>query len=117
MGIDPKRGDIWYIGLDPVVGQEMTKTRRCVVISSDALRRRELRTIVPITTWREKFWEDSLKIPLNPTSTNGLDSESAVDAIQHRTVSLERFSDYVGYITADELEAIVLAVGMVIEHP
>ncbi len=117
MGVDPRRGDIWFVGLDPVAGQEMKKTRRCVVISSNALRRREIRTIVPITTWQEKFWEDSLQVPLRQTTTNGLDRESAADAIQHRSVSIERFSDYVGYITADELEAIVLAVGEVIEHP
>ncbi len=117
MGKDPRRGDIWFIGLDPVVGQEIQKTRRCVVISSDALRRRELRTIAPVTSWQEKFWEDSLKVPLNPTATDGLTSESAADALQPRTVALERFDNYVGYITADEVEAIVLAVGEVIEHP
>ncbi|MBC8142539.1 MAG: type II toxin-antitoxin system PemK/MazF family toxin [Armatimonadetes bacterium] len=51
MGIDPKRGDIWFVALEPIVGQEMQKSRRCVVISSDALRRREIRTIVPVTSW------------------------------------------------------------------
>ncbi|MBC8142538.1 MAG: hypothetical protein H7Y38_13990 [Armatimonadetes bacterium] len=58
-----------------------------------------------------------MKVPLSPTATNGLNRESAADAVQHRSVETERFSDYVGYITADELEAIVLAVGVVIEHP
>lgn len=117
MATDPMRGDIWYVTLDPVEGQEMQKTRPCVVVSSDSLRKRQLRTIVPITSWQEKFWEDSLKIPLNPSSTNGLENESAADALQPRTVALERFTDYCGYVTEDELEAIVLAIGEVIEHP
>jgi mRNA interferase MazF len=117
MAIDPKRGDIWLVELDPVQGQEMQKKRPCVVVSSDGLRKRQIRTIVPITTWQEKFWEDSLKVPLNPTTSNGLDNESAADALQPRTVALERFRDYFGYVTADELEAIVLAIGEVIEHP
>jgi mRNA interferase MazF len=115
--IDPKRGEIWMVELDPVVGQEMQKIRPCVVISSNALRKRALRTIVPVTTWQEKFWEDELKIPLNPTATNGLDNESAIEALQPRTIALERFKDYLGRVTADELEAAIIAVGEVIEHP
>ena len=33
----PKRGDVWLVNLDPVVGREIAKTRPGVVISPDEL--------------------------------------------------------------------------------
>jgi mRNA interferase MazF len=94
MLIDPKRGEIWTIGLEPVIGQEIHShgyTRPCIVVSSDALRTRQLRTVVPITAWQEKFRLDPLKILLLPDNINGLDKDSVADPLQIRTISLERF--------------------------
>ncbi|NRB07103.1 MAG: type II toxin-antitoxin system PemK/MazF family toxin, partial [Richelia sp.] len=33
--INPKRGEIWLVQLDPTVGQELRKTRPAVVINSE----------------------------------------------------------------------------------
>jgi len=33
----PKRGDVWLVNLDPVIGREIAKTRPGVVISPDEL--------------------------------------------------------------------------------
>jgi mRNA interferase MazF len=117
---DPKRGEIWMIGLEPIVGQEIHShgyTRPCVVISSDALRKRRLRTVVPITTWQEKFDNDPLQIFLEAHASNGLEKDSSADSTQVRTVALERFDTLKGIVTEEELEAMVLAVGLVIQHP
>jgi mRNA interferase MazF len=35
MTINPKRGEIWLVNLDPTVGAEIKKTRPALVISSD----------------------------------------------------------------------------------
>ncbi len=32
-----KRGEIWLVALDPVVGGEIQKTRPCLVVSPDEL--------------------------------------------------------------------------------
>ena len=118
--IDPKRGEIWSIYLEPIVGQEIHShgaTRPGIVVSSNALRAREIHTIVPVTAWQEKWKIDPLKIFLPPTSANGIVKDSAAETAQVRTVSLERFNYRLGVVTDEELEAIVLGVGMVIEHP
>ncbi len=35
MTINPKRGEIWLINLDPTIGAEIKKTRPAVVVNSD----------------------------------------------------------------------------------
>ncbi len=93
--INPKRGEIWQAELHPGRGSELQKTRPCVVISYDGIRRLPVRLVVPITAWQPGFVNQPWKALLVPDSTNGLTKESA-DTIQTRCVDLERFADYVG---------------------
>ena len=53
--INPKRGEIWLIDLNPTRGQELQKTRPAIVISTDLFQTIALRIIIPITTWQDKF--------------------------------------------------------------
>lgn len=49
-----RRGDIWWVVLDPVEGSEIRKTRPAVVITADALNRaRRTVVIVPLSTGPE----------------------------------------------------------------
>jgi mRNA interferase MazF len=46
-----RRGDIWWVNLDPTRGREIRKTRPAVVITADALNRaRRTVVIVPLST-------------------------------------------------------------------
>jgi mRNA interferase MazF len=46
-----RRGDIWWVNLDPAQGSEIRKTRPAVVITADALNRaRRTVVIVPLST-------------------------------------------------------------------
>ncbi len=53
--INPRRGEIWLVDLNPTRGQEIQKTRPVVIISAEAFQPIPLRIIVPITSWQEKF--------------------------------------------------------------
>ena len=47
----PKRGDIFWVNLDPTVGTEIRKKRPAVIISNDAANRRYHQvTVVPLTS-------------------------------------------------------------------
>ncbi len=46
----PKRGEIYWVRLDPTDGKEINKTRPCVVISSDLANQSELIVVAPITS-------------------------------------------------------------------
>ncbi|WP_150680952.1 type II toxin-antitoxin system PemK/MazF family toxin [Pandoraea pneumonica] len=46
-----KRGDVWFVVLDPTVGSEIRKTRPCVVVSPARMHQR-VRTVIvaPLTS-------------------------------------------------------------------
>ncbi len=49
-----KRGDIWWVALDPSQGSEISKTRPCLVMTSDTLNRlRRTVVVVPLSTAAE----------------------------------------------------------------
>lgn len=80
----PKRYDIVLVGLDPVIGSEMAKTRPAVVVSADEMNA-ALETVVvcPLTTKLHPLWRSRVQI-----TTGGKRAEIAVDQI--RTVSGKR---------------------------
>jgi len=53
----PKRGDIFWICLDPAIGSETQKTRPCIVLSNNAQNKKSLRVIIaPITSNVKKIY-------------------------------------------------------------
>ena len=111
----PKRGEIWDIDLNPTKGQEINKTRPAVVISSDGIGKLPLKIIVPITEWQSSFEGNLWHVPLQPSAVNGLSKNSAADALQVRSLSLERFVKRRGRATKQELEEIVQALAAIVE--
>jgi mRNA interferase MazF len=112
---NPKRGEIWDIDLNPTKGQEINKTRPAVVISSDGVGKLRLKIIVPITEWQTAFEGNFWHVLLQPTPVNGLTKNSAADALQVRSLSLERFVKCRGRATNQELEEIVQALAAIVE--
>ncbi|NJL77116.1 MAG: type II toxin-antitoxin system PemK/MazF family toxin [Saprospiraceae bacterium] len=53
-----KRNEIWWINLDPTVGQEIQKTRPCIVVNDDSVGILPLRVVVAITLleWIKLFF-------------------------------------------------------------
>lgn len=45
-----RRGEVWWVRLDPTVGHEIQKTRPCLVVSPDELNRHRMCVIVPLTS-------------------------------------------------------------------
>jgi len=47
--LTPRRGELWWVSLDPTVGSEINKPRRCLVLSNNILNeRRRTVTVVPL---------------------------------------------------------------------
>ena len=48
---EPKRGEVWWVSLDPTQGAEIKKTRPCLVITANTLNRfRRTVVVVPFST-------------------------------------------------------------------
>ena len=111
----PKRGEIWIVDLNPTRGAEINKIRPAVVVSSDSIGILPVKLIAPITKWKESFSGIEWLVPISPDSTSGLTYESAVDALQVRGISVDRFVKKVGRTTASQIEEISTAMAIVVE--
>lgn len=108
-----KRGEVWRVCLDPTVGDEIQKTRPCVVISADGIGRLRLKTIVPVTAPAKEqvLWH----VPVAPLSSNGLSKPSVADALQIRSLSHSRFVIKLGRLTAQQMDDVAAAAAIVLE--
>lgn len=113
-GHNPCRGEVWTVGLDPTSGDEMAKTRPCVIIGVDSMRRLSLRVVIPFTKWKPDFDTAPWHVRVDPTPSNGLAKVSSADANQIRSVSTDRFVRRVGVLDAASVEDIAAAVGIVV---
>ncbi|WP_414530409.1 type II toxin-antitoxin system PemK/MazF family toxin [Nodularia chucula] len=94
-----QNGEIWLVQLDPTKGQEIQKTRPAVVISSDIFNSIPMRIIIPIATWQPKFQNRPFMIPIQKKDENGLDSDSAGNVLQVRSVTTQRFVRCLGKVS------------------
>ncbi len=61
----PKRGEIYWIKLDPAMGTEMQKTRPCLILSNNSQNKKGLRVIAaPITSKIKHLYPFEAKILL-----------------------------------------------------
>lgn len=80
----PKRGDIFWVTLDPTIGSEIQKTRPCVVISNNAQNKRSPRVIIaPITSQVKKIYPFEANVEIE-----GKEGKALLDQI--KTVDKQR---------------------------
>ena len=116
MALDPKRGEIWLVDLEPTRGSKMQKIRPVVVLSSDAIRSLSVRVAVPLTGWHEQFQSSPWKVRVEPDSENKLTKTSAADGLQLRCLSLDRFSKRLGVLAKSVIEEIIYAVNYCLDE-
>jgi mRNA interferase MazF len=89
-----KRGEIWVVGFDPVVGHEQAGQRPALVVSADAFNGSGagLVTVLPITSKPRKL---PSRVRIAPPE-GGLRFESWVVCEQVRTVSNQRLISRLG---------------------
>jgi mRNA interferase MazF len=114
--INPSRGEIWLVQLDPTRGQEIQKTRPVVVISSDMFGAIPMRIIIPIATWQPKFQNRPFMIPIQQTDENGLDSDSAGNVLQVRSVTTERFVRCLGKVSSNVMQELLAGLIICIDY-
>lgn len=111
----PLRGEVWRVEFNPTKGDEIQKQRPAIVISTDSFNPLKTKLVVPLTTWQERFANAQWMVKIVADGNNGLDHDSAADALQLRCVSYERFVTKLGVIQASDLDEIATAIAIVIE--
>ncbi len=96
------RGDIYLADLDPVVGNEISKTRPVLVVSNNINNRYAgTVTVLPITSKKlNKMYPFEL---LLPKGTGNLPKDSKVKADQIRTLDKTRLVKYIGKLKNEHM--------------
>ena len=108
--LDPKQGEVWMVDFTPQRGAEISKMRPAIVVSADEIGRLPLRIVVPVTEWKDKFAVCPWFTEISPSTSNGLMKLSGADGFQIKSMSCERFNRRLGWVSASELEDIILAI-------
>jgi mRNA interferase MazF len=104
-----KRGDVWWVGLDPSQGSEIKKTRPCVVLTHDTLNRlRRTVVVVPLSTAAKPYPPITV-----PVSCQGQSAAAIVDQI--RAVAKYRLKSRIEALPAAEMEELCQAVSSILE--
>jgi mRNA interferase MazF len=94
-----RRGELYWVDLEPVRGSEANKARPAVIVSNDAANRaaqghqRGVVTVVPVTPNVSRVLPFQVLLPLGSC---GLSSDSKAQAEQVRSVSAHRLSGRIG---------------------
>jgi mRNA interferase MazF len=97
-----RRGDIYLVDLDPVLGSEANKRRPAVIVSNDGANLtaqglgRGVVTIVPLTSNVAQVYPFQVLLPAAET---GLTRDSKAQAEQVRSVAVGRVGARLGAIT------------------
>jgi mRNA interferase MazF len=106
----PRRGDVFWVNLDPVIGTEIRKTRPAVVVSNDSCNRYGARVVVsPITSNIDSRYPGEAMIEVKGRQGRALGD-------QIRSIDKRRLKARVSSLTADEMaridEALAITLGL-----
>ena len=103
------RGEIRWVDLDPVRGNEAAKRRPAVIVSNDGANATASRlgrgviTVVPVTSNVDRVFPFQV---LLDAATTGLERNSKAQAEQVRSVAVERIGHRIGMVTGELLQAV-----------
>ena len=105
----PRRGEIYWVDLDPTVGSEIAKTRPCLVVSNDVGNQYSERVIIaPVTSGSvSRVYPFEVLIP---AGQGGVRTTSKVALDQIRTVDKQRLGRWVGMLPPGLMQAVDQAI-------
>lgn len=101
-----RRGDIYWVDLEPARGSEANKVRPAVIVSNDAANRamdrtgRGVVTVVPVTSNVSRILPFHV---LLSAEDSGLSTDSKAQAEQVRAVAADRLRSRIGELSAAAL--------------
>lgn len=100
----PKRGEIWMVSLEPVIGSEIGKKRPALVISNDQNNQfADTVTILPITSKTEKIYPFETLLLKEEC---GMPLDSKVKANQIRTIDKKRLVKLLSNLPQEKLKQV-----------
>lgn len=91
-----KRGEIWWVSLNPTVGSETAKKRPCVILQNDIGNARSNTTMVAPLLKGVKAYP--FVVIVEATVANGLDETRGIHLEQMRVVDAQRIDNKLGML-------------------
>jgi mRNA interferase MazF len=99
-GATPFRGEVWWVSFDPLIGEEIQKTRPVIVISNDAANRVLNRIqVVPLTSNVRRLYPAEAYISIGSKRHKAMTD-------QLTTVSNKRPLDRMGRLTPKDMDGV-----------
>ena len=99
-----RRGDVYWVNLDPVIGSEIGRRRPAVVIQNEAANRSSATvTVIPLTSSITKVYPFQVLVPADEA---GLSHPSKALCEQVRTLSRQRLTERLGSLPVERLDQI-----------
>ena len=107
--VEPQRGEVWWVRLDPTLGSEIAKTRPCVILSGNVFNRlRRTVVVIPLSTSPQPGTP-----LLVPVQCDGRCVVAVTDQI--RAISKQRLDQRLGELSSEHLEAVEQGVREVLD--
>lgn len=105
----PRRGELYWVDLDPTVGSEIAKTRPCLIVSNDVGNQFSDRVIVaPLTSSGiSRVYPFEVLVP---SGQGGLPATSKVTLDQIRSVDKRRLGRRIGALPSGVMQAVDQAI-------
>lgn len=105
----PRRGEVWWVSLDPTQGSEIRKTRPCVVLSANALNRlRSTVVVVPLSSAARAHPPITV-----PVTCRGRSAVAVIDQV--RAVAKHRLRGRIEPAREEDMRTILAARARVLE--
>jgi mRNA interferase MazF len=104
MSLDPSRGEVWVVSLDPTKGREQAGKRPALVLSVDPFNHgpADLIVVLPITSKAKGI---PFHVNVKPPE-GGLKQESFIKCEDVRSISKERLSQRLGAVTTKTMKLV-----------
>lgn len=107
--MEPKRGEVWWVSLDPTQGAEIQKTRPCLVLTGNVLNRvRHTVVVVPFSTAAKAHPPITI-----PVTCQGKPAVAVIDQI--RAVAKHRLRTRIETSNAKTLRDVTAALMKILE--
>lgn len=107
--VEARRGEVWWVRLDPTLGSEIAKTRPCVILSGNIYNNlRRTVVVIPLSTSPQ-----SSPPLLVPVRCDGRDVVAVTDQV--RAVSKQRLDRRMGELSNQDLRAVEEGIREILE--